>query len=273
MQGETDSANPGSLTDPGSEVGAPTDHNDVYLTDVGRAETHVHLSHSVEVHFHKGRLVTAETWTKWSGARTAELWQAIALLCFIDPDGWTLERMRKVCSCRIRLELALDWAADVLIDPIVVDPEEKARSLVRLDYVRRWAIVYLLPIPVMFPEGGPPIDMRLLNGPIEALARPMVATAPAVVKSSPTSADATSTGRGQPRKKSMTSEYIRASELLEMVPFSRATLWRWVRGGEFPKPVPISPGVTAWRRVEVEGWLKEKGLAARKDGGKKPRTR
>ena len=210
MQGETDSANPGSLTDPGSEAGAPAADNDVYLTDVGRAESHVDLSHSVEVHFHKCRLVTAKTWTKWSGARTAELWQAIALLCFIDPDGWTLERMRRVSSCRLRLERALEGGISAVLDPSVVVPGEEARSLVRLDYVRRWAGVYLLPIPVVFPEGGPPIDMRLLNGPIEALARPMVATVPAVVKSSPASAEATSTVRAQPRKKSTTSEYIRA---------------------------------------------------------------
>jgi predicted DNA-binding transcriptional regulator AlpA len=99
----------------------------------------------------------------------------------------------------------------------------------------------------------------------------MAATTPAAVQSSPASAEATSAVRGRPRKNSTTSEYIRASELLEMVPFSRATLWRRVRDEEFPQPVPISPGITAWRRVEVEGWLKEKGkgIAAGKKGGKR----
>ncbi len=108
MQGETDSAEPDCLTDAGGEVGAPPDDRAVFLTDVGRGLTQVHVGHGIEVSFHKGKLVTTETWRKWSGARTAELWQAIALLCFIDSEGWTLEQMRRVSTCRFRLELALE---------------------------------------------------------------------------------------------------------------------------------------------------------------------
>lgn len=134
--------------------------------------------------------------------------------------------MRRVGSCRLRLELALDGASDAFLDPIVVDPDEKARSLVRLDYVRRWAGIHLLPIPMMFPEGGPPIDMRLLSGPIEALARHVDAAPRAAIRDVFVSPEATPAVRARSRTKSATSEYIRATELLEIVPFSRATLWR-----------------------------------------------
>ncbi len=262
MQGETDSADPGRLIDPAGQVGAPLDDRAVFLTDVGRGLTQGHVGLGIEVTFHKGKLVTAETWRKWSGARTAELWQAIALLCFIDPEAWTLERMRRVSACRFRLELALDQETDAFLDPLVVDPKEKARSIVRFDYVRRWAGIYLLPIPVMFPEGGAPIDVRLLNGPIEALARPIAAIAPVTAPTSATSGEAPSPPRGRPRKKSSSSDYVRSAELLEIVPFSRATLWRMVRDGKFPAPVKVAPRITAWKRTEVETWVAVRAAAA-----------
>ena len=49
--------------------------------------------------------------------------------------------------------------------------------------------------------------------------------------------------------------YIRAKELLRLVPISKATLWRWVGSGEFPTPIKLSPGVTAWRVADVRQWL------------------
>lgn len=40
-----------------------------------------------------------------------------------------------------------------------------------------------------------------------------------------------------------------------LLPFSRATLWRKVKVGDFPQPIRISAGITAWRMDEVEAWL------------------
>lgn len=40
-----------------------------------------------------------------------------------------------------------------------------------------------------------------------------------------------------------------------MLPFSRATLWRKVKEGDFPAPVRISAGITAWRMEQIEVWL------------------
>jgi len=39
------------------------------------------------------------------------------------------------------------------------------------------------------------------------------------------------------------------------LPFSPTTLWRKVRAGQFPQPVRLSPGMTAWRVADVRRWL------------------
>lgn len=50
--------------------------------------------------------------------------------------------------------------------------------------------------------------------------------------------------------------YIRQTGLVpNLLPFSKATLWRKVKRGEFPQPVKLSRGVTAWHVPEVRGWL------------------
>ncbi|WP_083293082.1 AlpA family transcriptional regulator [Hydrogenophaga sp. PML113] len=53
--------------------------------------------------------------------------------------------------------------------------------------------------------------------------------------------------------------YIRQAGLLEVLPISPATLWRWVSKDVFPKPVKLSPRVTAWRVEDVENWLFSNG--------------
>jgi prophage regulatory protein len=42
---------------------------------------------------------------------------------------------------------------------------------------------------------------------------------------------------------------------LKLIPFSTSTLWRKVRQGEFPAPIKVSAGVTAWRVGDVRQWL------------------
>ncbi len=33
------------------------------------------------------------------------------------------------------------------------------------------------------------------------------------------------------------------------------TVWRWVKTESFPKPILLSPGVSAWLEHEVDDWL------------------
>ena len=49
--------------------------------------------------------------------------------------------------------------------------------------------------------------------------------------------------------------YVRTLQLLKVVPFSKPTLWRRVNAGDFPAPVKLSPGVTAWESDAVQAWL------------------
>ena len=52
--------------------------------------------------------------------------------------------------------------------------------------------------------------------------------------------------------------FIRQSLLLKCLPFSKSTLWRWVKAGLFPAPVRLSVGITAWRAEDVQRWIAER---------------
>lgn len=47
-----------------------------------------------------------------------------------------------------------------------------------------------------------------------------------------------------------------------LLPMSAATIWRKVKSSEFPRPIKLSTGITAWDAADVEGWLtRQKGAA------------
>lgn len=48
---------------------------------------------------------------------------------------------------------------------------------------------------------------------------------------------------------------VRQRDLLDVLPFSAATLWRCVRSGDFPEPIRVAQGITAWRWGDVSNWL------------------
>jgi predicted DNA-binding transcriptional regulator AlpA len=49
--------------------------------------------------------------------------------------------------------------------------------------------------------------------------------------------------------------FVRQRLLLRFVPFSKSTLWRRVKSGDFPAPVRLSAGITAWRAEDVRRWI------------------
>lgn len=51
--------------------------------------------------------------------------------------------------------------------------------------------------------------------------------------------------------------FVRQKQLAAIIPFSRTTLWRKVRDGEFPAPVHLSAGITAWKVELVRQWIAE----------------
>ncbi|WNK19358.1 AlpA family phage regulatory protein [Halomonas piscis] len=38
---------------------------------------------------------------------------------------------------------------------------------------------------------------------------------------------------------------------------SRATIWRWAKADQLPRPVKLSPGCTRWRLADIDQWLAE----------------
>jgi predicted DNA-binding transcriptional regulator AlpA len=54
---------------------------------------------------------------------------------------------------------------------------------------------------------------------------------------------------------SKSKHYLRERQILKLLPISRSTLWRWVRSGQFPKPIKISQGVTVWSQENVDAFM------------------
>jgi len=59
------------------------------------------------------------------------------------------------------------------------------------------------------------------------------------------------------------SALVRQRNLLPVLPFAAATLWRRVKSGEFPKPIKIDGSITAWRWGDVRTWLDAQAQAVR----------
>lgn len=49
-----------------------------------------------------------------------------------------------------------------------------------------------------------------------------------------------------------------------MLPVSHATIWRWVRSGQFPKPFKLGPATTVFDADQVEAFLKKQAVGAAK---------
>lgn len=51
--------------------------------------------------------------------------------------------------------------------------------------------------------------------------------------------------------------FVRQKQLALIIPFSRTTLWRKVKDGEFPAPVHLSANVTAWKVELIRKWIED----------------
>jgi prophage regulatory protein len=69
------------------------------------------------------------------------------------------------------------------------------------------------------------------------------------------------------------SEVLRLSTLKAMLEVSKASIWRWVRAGWFPKPISLSPGghAVGWLRSDIALWLEQR--RAERDGRASPEHR
>lgn len=53
----------------------------------------------------------------------------------------------------------------------------------------------------------------------------------------------------------------RAKDILPLLPFGRASLWKFAKSGQFPKPIHVTGGITAWRNKDVILWLEAQSAA------------
>lgn len=51
---------------------------------------------------------------------------------------------------------------------------------------------------------------------------------------------------------------LRMAEVTRTVGLSRATIYRLMDRGEFPRAVPLTGSAVAWVQAEVEGWVAER---------------
>jgi prophage regulatory protein len=52
----------------------------------------------------------------------------------------------------------------------------------------------------------------------------------------------------------------------KVVPYSATTIWRKSRSGEFPSPIKLSRGITAWRVGDIRNYLISVGTPSTKVG-------
>ena len=43
---------------------------------------------------------------------------------------------------------------------------------------------------------------------------------------------------------------------------SRATIYRWIKAGNFPKPVRLGPNMVRWKASDIKAWMIQKEVAA-----------
>lgn len=193
------------------------------------------------------KLATPEAYAYYQRFPVAPLWVVVALLCFADPRHWSVEQMRKVLVCRDRLRMAIrEVRSNQRKGQGAPGPISYEHTRVSLEWGRRWAMQMLLPVPPLFPVHGS-LQARELEKP-----KVVEVATKAPARDSPPRAPA-KTKRDKPDKLL----FLREADLLPMLPFSKATLWRRIKEERFPQPVHPSPGVTAWIRADIDKWLEE----------------
>lgn len=182
---------------------------------------------------------TPYTWDDYHEVEAMDLRQAVSLQVGLDPES-EHENLCKLSQYSIRLALAEKAFGKGLKGwkEKPTDPPDAWWVLVE-DY-RAWSHACGLALPPEFPLGYNPEreGWRM----------------PEVKKTRQT----TKAPRAAPPDTAP--ELLREADIVgKIAPFSRATLWRRVKAGTFPKPLKVSHNITAWRRADVEQWLQAQG--------------
>lgn len=49
--------------------------------------------------------------------------------------------------------------------------------------------------------------------------------------------------------------FLRLAAVQDLVPVSRAKIYRDVSAGTFPRPIALGPGTVAWRESDIFSWM------------------
>ena len=63
----------------------------------------------------------------------------------------------------------------------------------------------------------------------------------------------------------MLEKLYRQPSVCEMCAISRATLYRWVRSGLFPRPIRMGRNSVAWPSSAIEQWQRERMLTSQNE--------
>jgi prophage regulatory protein len=56
--------------------------------------------------------------------------------------------------------------------------------------------------------------------------------------------------------------YFSDKQLAKKFGVHRTAIWRWVKKGDFPKPIKLSPGCTRWVDESIREWEQKKAKVA-----------
>ena len=58
------------------------------------------------------------------------------------------------------------------------------------------------------------------------------------------------------------SPYQTRNQLEKLFKVSSATIYRWIKAGNFPKPVRLGPNMVRWKASDIKAWMIQKEVAA-----------
>jgi prophage regulatory protein len=56
----------------------------------------------------------------------------------------------------------------------------------------------------------------------------------------------------------MPQKFLRLPEVRSRVPYSRATIYRLISSGEFPRPYGLGAHAVAWRESDIIAWIEKR---------------
>ena len=53
----------------------------------------------------------------------------------------------------------------------------------------------------------------------------------------------------------MTDKFLRLSQILQLIPIGKSTLWEKVKKGEFPKQIKLGTKISVWKESDVQAYI------------------